>query len=150
MSTLPGLETITVTRMIFRRLSQDPTLQGLLGGPIAAGNRIVEGTYEGAAPVWITWTVSPDAEDVKVVGNAHVFTRVQFQMKVVAKANSYAPAIPVYQRAHQLLESIAVPVSVTEGGRVLTCQRVSGVQYPEKSGGIEYRHLGGLYEAITQ
>lgn len=147
---IPGLEGITVARMIFTRLSQDPELQDLLGGPTSTPKRIVEGVYPGTEKVWITWTIVPDFQDVKGVGAVHIFTRVQFQMKVVAQANGYGPALPVYQRAHALLESITVPVEPSQGGAVLTCHRVSGVQYPEKTGGIEYRHIGGLYEAITQ
>lgn len=150
MGPMPGLEGITVARMIFTRLAQDPALRALLGGAQGIQKRIVEGTYSGTEKEWVTWTVVPDFQDVKGVGAVHIFTRVQFQMKVVVQSTSYSPALPIYQRAHALLESITVPVEPSQGGSVLTCHRVSGVQYPEKTGGIEYRHLGGLYEAITQ
>jgi hypothetical protein len=62
---------------------------------------------------------------------------------------SYGPVIPVYQRVHELLES-QTHQEPAQGGLVLTAERVSGIQYPERAGGIEYRHLGGLYETLTQ
>ena len=63
MSTLPGLEAITVARWVYATLSGDPTLQALLGGPQGAAQRVVEGTYTGTADLWITFTVL-DPQDV--------------------------------------------------------------------------------------
>lgn len=149
MSTLPGLETITVARWVYGTLSADPTLRTLLGGPQIAAQAIVEGTYAGTAPVWVTFTIVPDSQDVKTVSQIQIMSRVRVQVKVVGKATSYTPLVPVYQRVHQLLESkVAQPVAA--GGLILTAHRVSGVQYPERANGIEYRHLGGLYETETQ
>lgn len=151
MSSLPGLEGITVARWVYGTLSGDPALQGMLGGPQAAAQAIVEGTYAGLAPLWVTFTIVPNAQDVKVLGAGmtQIMARVQVQVKVVGKGTSYTPLIPVYQRVHQLLESkVAQPVAA--GGLILTAHRVSGVQYPERANGIEYRHLGGLYETETQ
>lgn len=149
MTTLPGLEGITVARWVYGTLTADPTLQGLLGGAQQAAQRVVEGTYAGAADLWVAFTVLPDFQDVKGVGMVQIMSRVQFQMKVVGKGTSYNPLIPVYQRAHELLES-KVAQEPAQGGLILTAERVSGVQYPERANGIEYRHLGGLYEALTQ
>lgn len=149
MTTLPGLEGITVLRWAVSRLTGDPTLQGLLGGPQEAARRVVEGAYAGDASLWVTLTILPDFQDVKGVGMVQIMSRVQFQMKVVGRGTSYAPLIPVYQRAHELLEA-AVAQEPAQGGVILTAERVSGVQYPERANGIEYRHLGGLYEALTQ
>lgn len=149
MSALPGLESITVARWVYTTLATDPTLQGLLGGPQEAALRVVEGTYAGAGDVWLTYTIVPDSQDVKGVGMVQIMSRVMVQVKAVAKATSYTKVIPVYQRAHTLLEG-RLAQEPTQGGLILTAQRVSSVQYPERTGGIEYRHLGGLYEALTQ
>lgn len=147
MSTLPGLEGITVARWVYTTLSTDPTLQGLLGGADAT-NRIKEGTYSGTAPVWVVYTILPPV-DVKGVGMTQLASAVQVQVKVVGTGSSYTPLIPVYQRVHALLES-RTNQEPAQGGIILNAQRVSGVQYPERTNGIEYRHLGGLYETLTQ
>jgi hypothetical protein len=145
---LPGIEGVTVARWAFARLTTDPTLQGMLGGAQEAQNRVVEGVYAGSAPTWITFTIL-EPRDVKGVGMVQIMSMVQFQMKVVGKGASYGPLVPIYQRAHELLEG-QTNQEPTQGGIVLTAQRVSGIQYPERAGGIEYRHLGGLYETLTQ
>lgn len=145
--TLPGLEGITVARWVTTTLTADPVLQGYLGGAEGIADRVAEGTYDGAATTWVVFTIlSP--QDVKVVGMTQVMALVQVQVKVVTVGASYAPIVPVYQRVHELLEGRANQVA--QDGIVLTSHRVSGVQYPERANGIEYRHLGGLYETHTQ
>lgn len=148
MSTLPGIEGITVARWVYGTLTTDPTLQGLLGGPQGIHQRVKEGTYDGADPTWVVYTLL-EPQDVKGVGLIQVMSRVQFQIKVVGKGASYTPLVPIYQRVHELLEG-RTNQEPAQGGLILTAERVSGVQYPERAGGIEYRHLGGLYETLTQ
>lgn len=147
MSTLPGLEAITVARWVYETLSTDTALQDLLGGADAP-NRIKEGTYTGGAPVWVVYTILPPV-DVKGVGMVQIASTVQFQVKAVGVGSSYVPLIPVYQRVHTLLEA-RLAQEPAPGGIVLTSERVSGIMYPERTNGIEYRHLGGLYETLTQ
>ena len=72
-----------------------------------------------------------------------VFSRVTFDLVVTGEGTSYGPLVPVYQRAHELLEGRAN--RQTPQGLVLTCSRVSGIIYPERDQGVEYRHLGGTY-----
>lgn len=145
---LPGIEGITVARWVWSTLTSDPTLQGHLGGAQGATQRVVEGTYGGSADTWVTYTLL-EPQDVKGVGLVHVMARVQFQIKVVGKGASYTPLVPIYQRVHELLEG-RTNQEPAQGGVILTAERVSGVQYPERANGIEYRHLGGLYETLTQ
>lgn len=148
MTTLPGLEGITVLRWLYTRLTTDQALQDLLGGPQGIQARVKEGTYAGDADTWVVFTLL-EPQDVKGVGLTHVMSRVQFQIKVVGKGASYTPLVPIYQRVHELLEG-QTNQEPAQGGIVLTAERVSGVQFPERANGIEYRHLGGLYETLTQ
>lgn len=148
MSTLPGLEAITVARWVYATLSGDPTLQDLLGGAQGAAQRVVEGTYTGTADLWITFTVL-DPIDVKGVGMEQIMAVTQVQVKAVAKSSSFSAVVPAYQRAHTLLEA-RLNQEPAQGGLILTAHRVSGIKYPERASGIEYRHLGGLYETLTQ
>lgn len=146
MSTLPGIEGITVSRWVYDTLTTSPALQGLLGAPV--GPKVREGTYDGTAPIWVVYTILPPT-DVKGVGATQIMSRVQFQVKVVGKGQSYGPLVPIYQEVHRLLES-RTNQEPAAGGIILTSERVSGVQYPERTNGVEYRHLGGLYETLTQ
>lgn len=144
----PGLEGITLAAFIASTLTSDLNLQAQAGSAEALADRVVEGTYTGDAPWWVSFTILPPV-DVKVVGLIQVMARVQAQVKVVARAESYAPALVPYRRVHALLEGRTIPVDAG-AGTVLTVGRVSGIQFPEQVSGIEYRHLGGLYEALTQ
>lgn len=148
MTTLPGIEGITVARWVWSTLTNDTALQDLLGGPQGIQGRVKEGTYDGAADTWVVYTLL-EPQDVKGVGLIHVMSRVQFQVKVVGKGASYTPLVPIYQRVHELLEG-RTNQEPAQGGLILTAERVSGVQFPERANGIEYRHLGGLYETLTQ
>jgi hypothetical protein len=56
--------------------------------------------------------------------------------------------VPVYKRVHTLLESQIN--QVTSDGIVLTTERVSGFQFQERTTGMNYSHLGGQYEALSQ
>ena len=142
MTTLPGLEAITVARWVYETITGDPEFQDMAGGPEKARQRVMEGTYAGAEPWWVTFTVL-DPIDVKGVGLTHIMSVVQFQVKVVAKATSFTPTIAPYQRVHELLEG-RLHEEPAAGGLILTAQRVSGIKYPERASGIEYRHLGHL------
>lgn len=148
MSALPGLEAVTVARWVYATLTGDAALQGLLGGAQGIKDRVVEGTYPGGAASWVTFTVL-DPIDVKGVGMTQIMAVVQFQVKVVAKSTSFSDTIPAYQRVHELLEA-RLNQEPAQGGLILTAHRVSGIKYPERASGIEYRHLGGLYETLTQ
>ena len=148
MATLPGIEGITVARWLYGTLTADLTLQGLLGGAQGAQERVREGIYQGTADTWVVYTIL-EPQDVKAVGLNHVMSRVQFQVKAVGKGASYTPLVPIYQRVHELLEG-KTNQEPAQGGLILTAERVSGVQFPERANGIEYRHLGGLYETLTQ
>lgn len=145
---LPGLEGITVARWVTSTITSNPEFQSLAGSPARAAQRVREGVYEGAEPWWVVFTILPP-QDVKGAGLTHLASTVQFQVKVVAKATSYTDLVPVYQRIHELLEG-RTNQEPTQGGLILNATRVSGIMYPERTQGIEYRHLGGLYETLTQ
>jgi hypothetical protein len=137
-----GLEAVTVAEFLWEVLSEDATIQNLLGGDL---DRIAMGTLPFGAPLpGIRYNVLPP-RDVKVVGMTQVFSVVTFDLIVTTEGQSYGPCIPLYERAHNLLEGRAN--HPTSSGLVLTCSRVSGIMYPERESGVEYRHLGGTYTA---
>lgn len=144
----PGLEGITLATWLYQTLTADPDLQDQAGGAPDLAKRVVDGVYPGEAPWHISFTIL-EPVDVKVVGLIQVMAAVQAQVKVVGRTTSYGLIVPVYRRVHQILEGRTVPQDVAAGA-VLQFGRVSGIQFPESTNGIEYRHLGGLYEALTQ
>ena len=147
MTTLPGLEAITVSRWLYTTLTTDPALTALLGGTDAP-SRVKEGVYTGDAKAWVVYTLL-EPQDVKGVGLTHLASTVQFQVKAVGVGASYTPLVAVYQRIHALLDG-RTNQEPAQGGLILHATRVSGVMFPERANGIEYRHLGGLYETLTQ
>lgn len=148
--TAPGLEGPTVSRWVLERLTSDAALSVLADD----GNPLEERVWEGVAPEdvtdpwWITFTVI-EPRDVKGVGMTQVWSVVPLQVKVTGPTSTYLPLVPVYQRVHACLEAQRNQ-PVDTGGLILTCHRVSGIQYPERTQGVEYRHLGALFEAQVQ
>lgn len=145
-----GLEAVAVQEWIVATLKDDTELATLAGSPELLLDRLWDGEYQGSeeeAPWWISYTCQ-DSVDIKGVGAIQVMARVQFQVKVVARGRSYMPALPVYQRVHALME--ARLNQTAPDGQVFTTERVSGFQFPEREAGLEYRHLGGRYEALSQ
>lgn len=143
-----GLEGITLSRWVYQTLTLDAELAGYLGGAQAVFQRVWEGVAPaGTGEPWIVFTVM-EPQDVKGVGMVQVMSRASVMVKVIGKGSSYGPLLPIYKRAHALLEAQSNK-AVTDG-LVLTSHRVSGVQYPEQVNGTEYRHLGGIYDMYAQ
>lgn len=150
MTTAPGLEAMTLLAFIRKTLTEDPELADLAGSAQALDARVVEGEYRGTGEDgdWAILVTPLDPVDIKGVGMIQVMAQTRAQVKVVGQVDGYLPLVPIYARVHALLEGRTN--EDTALGSVLTLQRVSGFQMPERANGIEYRHLGGLYEALTQ
>lgn len=153
MTANPGLEGITLARWVYQTLSTDAALAAAVGVTLAAlPTQIGEGTAPSTsdpAKPWIVFTVT-ESLDVKTVGMIQVMAHARIQVRATVRGNSYGPLVAVYQRIHQLLEAKANQAPTGFTGMVLTCERVSSVQYPENDQGIQYRHLGGLYDTFVQ
>lgn len=152
---MTGLEGPTVAGWVYTTLLADADLADLLGGPDLAALRIVEGALPEDVPElvngdpipWVTFTVI-EPRDVSVVGMIQVMAEVQVQVRLTVRDASYARLLAPFSLVHQNLHARAnVPVS---GGVILTSERVSSVQYPERANGLEYRHLGGLWRVHVQ
>jgi hypothetical protein len=143
-----GLEGLTVARWVYGTLTTSQALADALGVPLESLEDYVwEGVAPGGLDYWVVFTVQ-SPRDVKGATMTQIMSAVAVQVKVVGKAQSYGPLAGPYKAAHDALEGRTnQPV---QDGLVLTCHRVSGVQYPEQVNGIEYRHLGGLYETNAQ
>jgi hypothetical protein len=152
-----GLEGITVATFLVDRLASDPDFRTALGVPTrdAALARIAEGVLppdqptvrpDGSPFPWVTFTIV-EPQDVRVVGLAKVLTAVQFQVKVTAATETYAALADVAAAVNARLDAVVNPPTHPA---VATCERLSGVHYPENANGVQYRHLGGLFQAYVQ
>lgn len=142
-----GTEGLVISDWLNDTLTADAALLAALGGGDAA-SRIGEGSLPfGTTWPVVTWTVIEPSQ-VNGVGMTEIMARVPFTIKAVTKGQSYAPLVSVVQRIHALIASKA-NVAVSQG-LLVTCERVGGIQYPERTEGIEYRHLGGQYVAHAQ
>lgn len=87
-----------------------------------------------------------DALDTNGLGPApRIKAAVPLLVRVVVRGTSYQPAVPVVQAIYARMHA-ARSEPVAGGGTMLTCQRVSGVAYPETASGVQYRHLGHQFQ----
>lgn len=98
-------------------------------------------------PYILVQAVEP--RDIGGVGMAEVMATGLLTAKVVHRAESYDPLVPVATALHQTLHG-ATNVTVSGGGLMLSSRRIRAISYPEQTQGVEYRHLGGLYEVSAQ
>lgn len=87
--------------------------------------------------------------DVGTVGLVEVMARAEVTVKVVGKAEAYEDVAPIAVALHNALQA-KKNVALTGSGVMLSSQRLRVVTYPEMTGGIEYRHVGGTYEVFAQ
>jgi hypothetical protein len=152
-----GLEGLVISGWVTKTLTSDAPLTALLGGADLTPLRVVEGVLPEDQPTrhpvtggplpWITFTIL-EPQDVGVVGMVTITTLVEFQVRVTTPGASYGPAAPVYTRVHSLLHAKAN--QVTLAGTIATCERLTGIQFPERANGQDYRHLGGLFRAYVE
>jgi len=101
------------------------------------------------APLPYVLVQAVEPRDVGGVGMAEVMATGFLTAKVVGREESYDPLSPIANAIHQTLHG-ATNVPVSGGGLMLSSRRVRAISYPEQSQGVEYRHLGGLYEVSAQ
>lgn len=144
-----GLEAITALRFVYGRLASDQELATALGTNLEGlDDRVNEGAHPFGTPLPGVRLTIGQPQDVKVVGTTQVWSRVDIDVIVDGEGSSYTPLVDAYERIHTLLESQGAQ-AVTDG-LILTCHRVSGIIYPERANGTEYRHLGGTYRIEAQ
>ena len=148
---MTGVEGLIVSEWVMSALAADAQIGAALG--LVAGQSIGSRVWEGVAPEGtpfphVVFTVV-EPQDIGTVPLIRVMVRVGLQVKAIGKGPSYRPLIPVVQRIDAALQG-AVNRPTSQGGMVLSCERVSAIQYPEMDQGVEYRHLGGTFQVHAQ
>ena len=82
------------------------------------------------------------ASDVGGVGPVIIAASLLYTVKAVTVGRSYSALDPIAARIHTLLHAQG-------GGNIIACVRESVFSLPEVDGGIEYRHLGGIYRIMV-
>jgi len=141
---------VAIQEWAITALSSSPELAAALGvdqDQVAARLWDSVPGNDAALPYLLIQVTEP--RDVGGVGMAEVMATGLLTAKVVDRAESYDPLVPIATAIHQTLHGrTSVPVS--GGGLMLSSRRIRAISYPEQTQGVEYRHLGGLYEVSAQ
>lgn len=146
-----GDETEGVKEWVYGKIVGDPVLPGMLAlATDTIADRVWDSVApEGTNPPWITFQVG-DADDVRALGPDHpLFVQVTLQVKVIGRGETYTALSPIARRLADVLHGTHND-PVSNDGMILTCLRRRTIQYPEQGHGLQYRHLGAIYEVNTQ
>lgn len=142
-----GDEGVQALEWAYGRLSQSQALADAIGVPLA---EVDDRVWPDVAPTgtgspWVVLSIV-DWNDVAALGPvSRVYTGVALDVRVTGQARTYAPLGPVSRAVYDALHG-RTNDPLSAGGMMLSAKRVSGVQYPEKAAGIEYRHLGHTFQ----
>lgn len=96
---------------------------------------------EGTAGPWVVYNVTEPVDTLGIGPAPRLMSGVSLTVQVVDQARSYDALTDAARALYDVLHG-ALNQAVPGGGVVLTARRTNGVQYPEQTAGIEYRHLG--------
>jgi hypothetical protein len=87
------------------------------------------------------------AGDVRGLGNTRLFTKLRYLIRVVDRGADWGHG-PVANRIDQLFDGNAEVVRITQPvlGWIEGSTRISPFDQSETVSGVEYRHVGGIYE----
>lgn len=130
-------------------------LYGLLTGDTALAALVDSRVYSGAAPQGATLPCviinHQSGRDVLGVGTVRVMSRLAYLVKAVGRCQSYLALEPIADRIDAVLHGASGAVAGIEGAgaELLACTRTMTVAYAEMDEGVQYRHLGGLYQIVA-
>jgi len=124
--------------VLWATLSGDTALGSLVGQENISGTLAPELMN----PPYVAWLCQSTAD---VTGNAGQIISVDtlYEVKTVAQTSSWDDVRAIARRLHVLLHRPGAVITVNNGS--LSCNRDRIIQYPEVDGGVQYRHLGGIY-----
>jgi hypothetical protein len=146
-----GDESEAIGEWLVAKITADAVLPGLMAlGTDTITDRVYDSVaQEGSRFPVITFQVG-DWDDVRAVGpDPRLFVTASVQVKAIDQAETYGRIRPIARRLVAILNG-SHNTTVSDGGIILTCLRRRGVKYPEQGNGLQYRHLGAVYEITTQ
>lgn len=132
------VETVSIVEpWLYATLSADPALAGLVGDRISGTLSTVT-----LATPYITFLLQSPL-DIVGVGGVRISTDNLYVVKAVAQDSSWDQVIPIAERIDYLIHRPNSVMTETRGS--LSCVRERPFQAVEVDGGLQYRHLGGVY-----
>lgn len=131
----------------YGRLSQDQALADAVGVDLAdLPDRVWPDVAPGGTPSpWVVFSTVTATDRAAVGPVDRISTVVPMDVRATAQARSYDPLAPIARAIYRALHG-RTNDDLADGGVMLCALRTSGLQYPEKAEGIEYRHLGHTFQ----
>lgn len=134
-------ELVAAEQWLTTVLTGDSTLSASVGLRVY-GHIVPEGT---AYPyIWIT---NQAATDVMGVGPARILTNTLYAVRAVVQDTTFVNLNTLADRIDTVLHAASGTVAA---GTVMACVRVRPFVMVEPVGGVQYRHLGGIYRLLVQ
>lgn len=138
-----GVELLAAREWLYARLAADTALTAVVGSRIYADVGPENATY----PLVMVIELSP-GNDLRVVGTARIWAAPLFLVKGVSQAASFGGNLKtIATRIDAVLHGASGPAT---SGQVWACVREQPFSLAETApGGVQYRHLGGLYRVAV-
>lgn len=132
-------------------LFTDQWLRSLLVAVPAVNDAVSGRMYADQAPQdtgfpLVLWSLQ-SAPDVIGQGTFRIMTRCNYIVKVIGQTRSYWDLWPIYDALDGAIHGKG---SDTVAAHIFACMRHEEFRMTEFTEGKEYRHLGGIYEILTQ
>lgn len=139
-----GIELLAAREWLYAKLAADATLTGIVGTRIYAELAPENATF----PFVLVTEMSP-GNDLRVVGTGRIWSEPLFLVQAVDQTASYTGNIKTLAtRIDAVLHGSSGPAT---DGTVWACVRERPFTMPETGpGGVQYRHLGGMYRVLVK
>lgn len=139
-----------ISAWVYGRIVGDSVLQA---GFTARSLNIVNQVWEYRAPegVQTPWIIyqRQSGGDVTSLEGVRIYARGNYLIRVVGTGEDWDHE-DIANRLDVLFGRVVNQVVTTPPGVILACVRTEAFDLPEDVGGVQYRHLGGLYGIAAQ
>ncbi len=139
------METVRAEAWLYGLLTADTELSALVDSRVYSG-----AAPQGAALPYVVIS-HQSGRDVLGVGTTRIMSHLIYLVKAVGQGQSYVSLEPIADCIDAALHGASGSVAGVDGAgaELLACTRAMTVAYAEIDEGIQYRHLGGLYELVA-
>ena len=142
-----GDEQAQVAEWAYTTLAGSAELADALGVSLAdlPGRVWPDVAPEGTPAPWVVYTPGEGLDTLTTGADPRVMSTVPLNVRVITQGASLTAGAEAARVIYDLLHG-ALNAPVSGGGTVLSVRRTTALAYPERAGGIQYRHTGGLYQ----
>ena len=136
-----------IRRSIYGKLAGDSTLTALLSPPPTGFSQSIfyQRAPQQAQPPYIIFQKQAGTP-VEAFGDPDAFDRDVWLVKGVDRSTTADTVEAIQDRIKALLNDASLSIS---GATLCDLRRVSDVEYPEQTDGVEYKHAGSLFRLVT-